>query len=84
MHIQALIWLYFDPSIEVKSDKKKARYKLCLTDNYLTVNNSGTSNLHTHVINIHKIDIPSILSSEDLATLFFQSGKHLLRETLVE
>ncbi|CAG8783464.1 8666_t:CDS:1, partial [Acaulospora morrowiae] len=44
----------------------------------------GTSNLRTHVINIHKIDIPSILSSEDLATLFSQSGEHLLRETLVE
>ncbi|CAG8728087.1 16657_t:CDS:2 [Acaulospora morrowiae] len=84
MRIPAPVWLYFDPPIEVESGKKKARCKLCSTDNYLTVNNSGTSNLCTHIINIHKIDIPSILSSEDLATLFSQSGKHFLREILVE
>ncbi|CAG8741099.1 7504_t:CDS:2 [Acaulospora morrowiae] len=84
IHIPAPVWLYFDPPIEVESGKKKARCKLCLTNNYLTVNNSGISNLRTHVINIHKIDISSILSSEDLAILFSQSGEHLLRETLIE
>ncbi|CAG8798637.1 15958_t:CDS:1, partial [Racocetra persica] len=44
----------------------------------------GTSNLYSHVINIHKISISSIIDPEELAALFPQSGKYLLRETLVK
>ncbi|CAG8661608.1 5164_t:CDS:1, partial [Racocetra persica] len=44
----------------------------------------STSNLCSHVINIYKINISSIIDPEELAALFPQSGKHLLRETLVK
>ncbi|CAG8807136.1 5845_t:CDS:1, partial [Racocetra persica] len=39
------VWLYFDPPVEDKSGKKKTKCKLCMEKKYLTVNNSGTSNL---------------------------------------
>ncbi|CAG8753472.1 13315_t:CDS:1, partial [Racocetra persica] len=55
--------MFFDPSIKDELGKK-ARYKQCLGDYYLTVNNSGTSNLRSYIINIHKISIPSNIDPE--------------------
>jgi len=84
MRVPALVWLYFDPPIEDESDKKKSKCKLCPGDKYLTVNNSGTSNLRSHVTGIHKISISNIISPKELAVFFSKSSKHNLREALVE
>ncbi|CAG8782700.1 17316_t:CDS:1, partial [Racocetra persica] len=40
---------------------------------YLSVNNSGTSNLHSHIINIHKMNISDMASSEVSAVVVPQS-----------
>ncbi|CAG8756116.1 6478_t:CDS:1, partial [Racocetra persica] len=77
------VWLYFEPPID-KDGKKKFKYSLCTTKTkYLTVNNSGTSNLCNHFINVHNKNIPA-LSSEDSIIVISQSGEHSLREALVE
>ncbi|CAG8658340.1 6121_t:CDS:2, partial [Racocetra persica] len=65
MHVLAPVWLFFDSSInDEEIGKKKARYQLCPRTKYLSINNSDTSNLYSHIINIYKMNIPDVASSK--------------------
>ncbi|CAG8683994.1 4531_t:CDS:1, partial [Ambispora leptoticha] len=79
LHQKSAVWHFFEPPVE-ECGKRQSKCRLCPDDKFLTVSNSGTTNLKKHIKNIHKInDLES-------ASLNFapQPGEYILREALVK